>query len=296
MNYSRLKIVLFTVVVLHSCNSQNRDFVCNENYEVIFEEYDYSNINQEWLEKDLKFYSNLIDVLENYPKEIEELIDIGYKDSIPLSKNFFVKKGIYGKGYTGVFYEFIYKDNDLVSYKLDLPLEDIKLLEKFGYKPQKYFVKTKDFYTKYDKYLFYYNFETVVKPNGIDFKENLSDKFNFYITPFSGITYGCRGGYGNGMLENRCAFKSLLYSQDLSSEDLIYLMHSINLASRMTAIEYYSRNTDLYIKEEQQKIEGVIDKIFKDFGKKRIEVLEFDVSFTSTVEEAINNQLKSECF
>ena len=64
-----------------------------------------------------------------------------------------------------------------------------------------------------------------------------SDSVRAYMSPACGTRYGFRGGYGGGLTSNRACFKNI---RTKANDDLLVLMmHSINPATRLTAIEYY---------------------------------------------------------
>ena len=292
-------MILILLALLKSCQGQTSSYKCNSEVSLIDnEEYDYENINTEWLKKSIIYYERLEDLCSKVPDSIESLISVDDVRKISLGNEYYVKKGAFGKGYVGVFYTFIFKRDKLISFRLDMPIEDILLLEKYGYTPRSLFSKTLNkSMNNSEEYIFIYNHKkTMIPLGGIKQRHDLSKEMSSYMSPFSGLTYGCRGGYGNLVLENRCAFLNLIYNQDLTSDDLIYIMHSINLASRLTAIEYYTRSIDDFSKEEQRQIEDVISKIFEEFGDEKIEILQYDMGFQGTIEEAVNLQLKEECF
>jgi len=296
MIFLRKILIIVLIFILFSCQGQKDEFKCNEDFNVILEEYDYDNINNEWLKEDIAFYIELREICEKSPENIEKLISVNHKKGVAMGNEYSVKSGSHGIGYLSVYYDFIYMRDSLISYKLDIPLKAILLLEKNKLTPQQIFIKSDGFFSNSNDYSFYYGFENASKPYGrIKQKKNMNSKMKFYMTPFSGIKYGCRGGYGNSILPNRCAFKQLEYEQTLTSKDLIYVMHSINLASRLTAIEYYTKNIDQFNKDEQEEIENQITLIFSEFGNEKVEILLGDIGYYLTIEDAVNENLKNDC-
>jgi hypothetical protein len=71
---------------------------------------------------------------------------------------------------------------------------------------------------------------------------NVRESLAFYMTPYSGILYGIRGGENLQILENRDAFleitEMLMADRRLSR----YLLRSLNPASRLTAAEFIIRH------------------------------------------------------
>lgn len=64
----------------------------------------------------------------------------------------------------------------------------------------------------------------------------------YYMTPYSGTTYGIRGGRGGQILENRDRFMSLAETLMLDKSLALYLLRSLNPASRLTAAEFIIRH------------------------------------------------------
>lgn len=289
-------LIVFLAFILISCYSQNeKRFKCNDGFHVVNNEYDYQKINKEWLSEDVVFYNKLKDICLKSPHDIEELILVNDVEKIILGNGYYSKRGSFGVGYITIYYEFVYKHDQLIAYKLDLPLKDILLLEKEKLNPKEIFKLTVSAFNNTEDYLFYFGFEKVCLPNKNIKLKNINPNIKFYMSPFSGVIYGCRGGYGNAILPNRCAFRKLLNEQNMTYEVIIYIMHSINLASRLTAIEYYTRNINEFNKQEQIVIEELAKDIFLSFGKEKIKVLDGDIGYYIEIEEAINKQLKKKC-
>lgn len=294
------KFLFLTInFMLLSClgqESEKEDFICNIEYEDVILVYDYKTINKDWLKEDIEFYKTLRRVSKEKPIEILQILQVEKSKNIDLGNGYSSVLGSFGVGYLSVYYHCVFKNDSLIAYKLNMPLKDILLLESNNLNPQETFKKTKGVYTVGDEYVFYHGYESACIPyKEIDFTNNVNDKMSFYMTPFSGINYGCRGGYGNGVLENRCAFKNLVYKQDLSSQDLIYIMHSINLTSRLTAIEYYTKNINQFDKEEKDKIDNLICSIFEEYGNKKVKILFGDIGYYLTIEDAVNRIISIEC-
>lgn len=68
------------------------------------------------------------------------------------------------------------------------------------------------------------------------------EAMSYYMTPYSGTTYGIRGGRGGQILENRDRFMSLGDSLMLDKTRALYLLRSLNPASRLTAAEFIIRH------------------------------------------------------
>lgn len=66
----------------------------------------------------------------------------------------------------------------------------------------------------------------------------------YYMTPYSGILYGIRGGHVGQMLENRDRFLGLAEILMADKRLALYLIRSINPATRLTAAEFILRHKE----------------------------------------------------
>ncbi|QMU63150.1 MAG: hypothetical protein GKR88_01910 [Flavobacteriaceae bacterium] len=120
----------------------------------------------------------------------------------------------------------------MISYKLVLKKQDYLLLKYLNINIEKFFKKS-----YVDSYTFYYNLKEASSYQTI---KNIDSDILFYMSPYSGIQYGCRGGFGNLILGNRCHYKKI--ASKINKENLFVLFTSINPASQLTAIEHYYKN------------------------------------------------------
>ena len=114
---------------------------------------------------------------------------------------------------------------------------------------------------------FYYHLDSIFRPlkeyNGTLTSNTVPRKILEYMTPNSGTMYGHSGGYPVNLLQNRRKFFEIRSS--LTNDHVVFLMYSINPASRLTAIEYYLRHKDSFT--NQQAIEEWIEKNFTETPK-----------------------------
>jgi hypothetical protein len=177
-----------------------------------------------------------------------------------------------------------------------MPEEDILLLEKYNFKPRKIFKKDSISVNDTNYNVFFYSFDkSYVQDESVQI-ENINKLMRFYMSPYSGSMYVCRGGYGNLILSNRCIFKRILNKQEIASKDVIFILNGVNLASRLTVIEYYYKNRNKFNKEEQKKIEKIIKPFFSSTDRLNILQLEHDMGFYTTPRKAVKKQLKDDCF
>lgn len=83
-----------------------------------------------------------------------------------------------------------------------------------------------------------------------------------YMSPESGLEYGYSGGEAPVVLRNRCAFIQL--QDQLSTADIVLLMHAVNPASRLTAIEYYLKNKKRFTQAEQRSLNQWVEVVFNE--------------------------------
>jgi hypothetical protein len=81
------------------------------------------------------------------------------------------------------------------------------------------------------------------------------------MTPYSGTSYGERGGYANELLQNRAAYLAI---KNLLNNDIYkYLLCSKNPASRLTAAEYFY-SAEASGAERSPEIIAKINEIFAE--------------------------------
>ncbi len=168
-----------------------------------------------------------------------------------------------GGGYIGISATFIYYHDSIVSYTIAPRMPDEEGLIK------RYKSWYKDsFAFETDKILpFNYNAEKILRPmkeyKGTLTAQTVPHKILDYMTPNSGTMYGYAGGYGGHLLQNRKAF--LQIKDSLTNDQVIFLMYSINPASRLTAIEYYLKHKDNFL--NQTSLDEWVDKNFIEIPK-----------------------------
>ncbi len=300
---------IFILIVFLSCQAScqgeaskksnqdvEQEFYCNEGFDIL-EEYEYDALNMAWLKEDLDFYSELQEICLERPKQIAGIFQSNNSERVDMGNGFYVEKGSVGKGYLNLYYTTVYCKEELIAYELKLSKNDFLLLERFQKNPDILFNEKMNFRSNQNEYLFYFGYNEVCAPFSKSENLNESEKdLQYYTTPFSGIRYGCRGGYTNGILKNRCIFKKIIHKRFLLEEELIYILKSVNLASRLTAIEYYTRNISSYDSNTRERIDGIIKEIFLDSKKLKMSFLMEDIAVPLTIEEIINLNLESPCF
>ena len=171
-----------------------------------------------------------------------------------------------------------------MGYRLILQEEDFLMLKHFKIPVDNFFKEDSD-----GAYSYFFGVERV---SNYSHFVKISKNLLFYMSPFSGLEYGCKGGYGNQILKNRCLFKKIKSKIDKSNFEL--LLSSVNPASRLTGIEYYYRNKNKFNKDEQKEINIKIDKVFKELGEKYA-FLYHDVYYWNNPRNAVEKQLQKKC-
>lgn len=88
----------------------------------------------------------------------------------------------------------------------------------------------------------------------------------FYMSPYSGTTYGIRGGRGGQLLENRDRFLGLADDLMPDKSRALYLLRSLNPASRLTAAEFIIRHKAAF-PEFERLLAGALQRVFADPAK-----------------------------
>jgi hypothetical protein len=215
------------------------------------------NINEGWVREDSLFIDQVKQAYNSDPLSIEKSIEPWENARVNLGYGYSVIQSSTGKGYVSIFYTCVYKDRKLISYMLDpqMPHDD-----RLTYR-----------YISFYKVLFkiennwsmdlYFGYEKMTKP--LEESENVlkvSDALGFLMTPFSGIVYGDFEGFDDQIVENRRAYNKV--KDSINEKELLYLLRSINPATRLTAAEHYFKNIDNYL--QHSLIERLIEDNYKE--------------------------------
>lgn len=88
----------------------------------------------------------------------------------------------------------------------------------------------------------------------------------YYMSPYSGTTYGIRGGRSGQLLENRDRFLSLADTLMPDKVRALYLLRSLNPASRLTAAEFVIRHKEAF--PDYEKLLGTaLKRVFQNPAK-----------------------------
>ena len=205
-----------------------------------------SAYNTLWMRLDKKIITKTINIDRKNPKTVEQLFKRHDKEREKENLGFGWKiwqTGLSG-GYISIKATFYYLHDSIMSYTITPQLPDEpELIEKY-----KKWYCDKFQYSSTCILPFNYNEENILRPlteyNGKLTVQTAPEKLLKYMSPKSGTMYGYAGGYGGHLLQNRKSF--LQIKDSLSIEQVIFLMYSINPASRLTAIEYYFKHKDSF--------------------------------------------------
>jgi len=214
-------------------------------------------IHEEWVSEDIKFIKQLKTAYKKGPLSILSLLRPDKSRSSDLGYGYLLVGGSMGKGYVSTHYQIIYKDDKPISYKLmqDMPREEEL--------QARYIELYKGMFAVVNHQVepLYYNLEEMKKPlDGCDMQMSVTPEIEEYMTPYSGVMYGDRGGYANSLLRNRALYLSI--KDSLNKEGHKYLLCSKNPASRLTGVEYFYSNN--LIEELSPKTISRIEEVFSE--------------------------------
>jgi hypothetical protein len=165
--------------------------------------------------------------------------------------------GSYGQNETTIFYSFVYYDKKLVSYRLRAKLP--------------YNNRLTNRYLKMYARLFTVKGQTIqpVYYGLKDVSDHLkgtslttdNGSIQYLMSPFSGTTYGDRGGYSGSLLENRANYISI--KKLMTPQVCELLLYSKNPATRLCAAEYYYQHLQQF-KPYKAVFEKRIEAIYKE--------------------------------
>ena len=211
--------------------------------------------NPFWEAKDKKLIKEIVELVDS-PQALDKYFSA--RDTFDLGFDYHLKQGYASGGYISIRCDLYFYKGSLISYVLRPELPEKKRKRKKylkWYNGQ--FEVTGDMAIKPK----YYNYDIIKKPLQDYNRKWINDEqISYYMSPESGLLYGGRGGFSNNLLRNRALFIEL--KDKLDKEVVIQLMYSKNPASRLTAIEYYYKNPDLFI-QEKEELDKWIEIIFE---------------------------------
>ncbi|HLP11201.1 MAG TPA: hypothetical protein VK177_04655 [Flavobacteriales bacterium] len=233
-------------------------------YKIVFILLVFTSCNPFWIHIDKRHYKKFTKAYKSNPKSIENFF-ITHGDTIfghdMLGFGWRRWETKSGGGYVSIRGIFYYHNDSIYAYSIIPEIPE----EKFLIKKYKKRYKIVFPFTSNDSILnIEYNTDLLTNPINYNIdKSSLSKQLTNYMSPESGTRYGCKNGSKSWEFLNRKHFNRI--KNDLSPSDIIILMHSLNPASRFTAIEYYFENKDKF--SSQMEIESWISTVLTDYPK-----------------------------
>ncbi|WP_276373956.1 hypothetical protein [Chryseolinea sp. H1M3-3] len=165
-----------------------------------------------------------------------------------------------GGGYTSISGTFVYFNDTIVSYSLYSRVPDEnKLIRRYtGWLKGTFAIDSSGIKSlDYRKHLL--SIPLIGYDGPLKIEDLPVEVFN-YMSLHSGTMYGYSGGLNNTLFQNRSNFNKL--KQKLTTDIVYLLMYSVNPASRLTAIEYYRKNSQEF--DNKDKIDTWIDTVYKE--------------------------------
>ncbi|MCB2377952.1 hypothetical protein LGH70_10195 [Hymenobacter sp. BT635] len=209
---------------------------------------------------DKKIIDEVNSVVKASPRAVERYFIKRLREADNLGFGWKVRGSAVGGGYISIKAKFYYRNDTLVSYSVfpELP-DESKLKNTYAnwYAPAFIVdsIEIKPF--RYNDALLSTPLATYHEPYS---STSMTKAIAAYMSPESGLEYGTYGGYSSSMLQNRKNFTNL--QDSLSSGQVLLMMHAVNPASRLTAIEYYLKNKKLFT--NQPHIEQWIETVFRE--------------------------------
>jgi len=224
--------------------------------------------NPFWVSIDKRLIKNIVNLDRNNPKAVEQYFRTQKIQKCDTSKDnlgfgwTMWTPGI-GGGYIGISATFIYYHDSIVSYSLTPRMPDEKgLINKYKSWYQGGFTFQGDEILPF-KYKSGHILLLLKEYNGELTTQTIDHKILEYMTPNSGIMYGYAGGSSGSLLQNRKAFLEI--QDSLKTEQIVFLMYSINPASRLTAIEYYLKYKEKF--SNTKTIDEWIERNYSEISK-----------------------------
>lgn len=217
-------------------------------------------VNPVWVAQDKKLIHQVNSLVKASPTTVERYFEKSIIESHNLGFGWKSRKTGIGGGYISIDATFYYRNDTLISYVIYPKLPNKPELK--GRYTQWYSLSFSVTSTGITP--FRHNGAALQKPLSTDSKlytpKVATAATAAYMSPESGLAYGDYGGYGMTMLQNREAFTKI--QEGLSAAQVLLIMHSVNPASRLTAIEYYLGHKKLFT--DQARIEQWIETVFRE--------------------------------
>lgn len=220
------------------------------------------DVNQHVVLADSLFIKKLADTYKADPKGVLDLLITSKHTMEDIGFGYFDVSSIYESDYLRISYQFIFFKDSLISYELYAGIRyDARLNTRY----RKICSPLFKFKQKINSEPVYFNYDAMVKPLNDSVKiVSKNKKVQFFMTPFSGTTYGyyrMMNYFGFFLLYSRTNFEAV--KDKLTPETDYMLLFSKNPAARLCAVEYYYKNPGRFV-NMKDKFEQRIAAIYKD--------------------------------
>lgn len=211
---------------------------------------DAKKLHYEWIRMDSIFINKLkSDILIN-PLSVKKHLRPDPFDTIDLGYGYKLIEENLAKGYVGIRFSGVYKDNKLISFKLDpqMPSESQLTKKYLSFYEGLFEIRNK---IAQERYWF---LDKVIKPiNWNQGKTKISGRFVSLMSPFSSTHF------------NTYTFSSM--NKNLSEQEILLLLHSINPVTRIYAAIIFYRNITRC--KQKIQIEKLIEKNYLELREIR---------------------------
>lgn len=247
-----------------------------------------AQINQSWRQNDINLINQVAILDKQNPSQIQKFFsEKGYKEHDVLGFGWEQTSFSIGAGYISIRAKVFCSHDTIKSYYLEAYLPDeVELAKEYKTLYSKIFPTHLD-----DKYYFNYHTEIISQPLQQFYFLNLplkvTPKIADYMSPFSGIEYGYRGGFSGGLLFNRELFMGI--QKEITNNQIIAVMFSVNPASRLTAIEFYLSHKNRF--KISNEIDSWIETVYKELPS--IQTLDGCIQHEVDAKERVQEYVKT---
>lgn len=215
-----------------------------------------TEVEKYYVRVDTLFITQLTEALNNSTQELFKALQVKNENRENLGFGYQLTEGGKGVGSTTFNYKILYFNNDVIAYQISTYIKDKKPKRlKNLYKER--LSKIFQIDDQYNVEPIFFGIENTSEPlDGI--KKSTEEKLDKIMNPFAGTIFGNRCGYNMNILNNR-----KLFDEVIEIDNCEYLMHSINPATRLMAIEFYYFNQSQFSQNQQNLIDLQIEKLEK---------------------------------
>ena len=213
-----------------------------------------TEVEKYYVRVDTLFISQLTAAYNTSTEELLKILEVKDDRRENLGFGYQLKESGKGIGSISFHYKILYYKNEVIAYELSTHIKakkSRKLKKLYKERLSAMFKVSED----YNVEPIYFGLDKATHPlDGVE--KQTETKLNNLITPFQGIIFGNRCGYGMSVLNNR-----KLFDEIIKTEHCEYLLYSINPSIRLMAIEFYYRNLNGFTEGQKKSIDNRIEKL-----------------------------------